>query len=395
MPVTVEDQVPHMFEVDTIDQPYAIAEPFLRTTPEVPSDISTEAVRFAWLEITGNCQEECGHCYAGSGPEGTNGTMTTGDWKRIIDQLAEAGTEEVQFIGGEPTLHPDLNELISHSLDRGLGVEVFSNMVHITSEHWKTFQKPGVQLATSYYSKDPAVHREITKANTHNPIRRNIRKATELGIPLRIGVIGVLEGQDIEGAVAELLELGVDKNRIGIDYMRQVGRGIRDEVAPDTTSQLCGNCANGVAAVLPDGRVQPCVFSRQSEFTIGNVQEGSVSEIFESEQFATVRGLLRSVFEARPEMTGCEPGIILCEPENKPECPPQIDNPDDFTVHALSNYITAGCRPTCQPNCNPSTTGGEPCAPDKTCPPLTLPPTPPTPPTPPPNRNLVSVYEQV
>lgn len=66
---------------------------------------------FLWLEITGRCQLECQHCYAESGPSGTHGAMSTVDWLRVLDQAAALGVQTVQFIGGEPTLRPDLPRL--------------------------------------------------------------------------------------------------------------------------------------------------------------------------------------------------------------------------------------------------------------------------------------------
>jgi sulfatase maturation enzyme AslB (radical SAM superfamily) len=55
---------------------------------------------FLELEIAGFCQLKCVHCYAESGPDGGRGTMTTGDWERVIDQAAAIGVKMVQFIGG-------------------------------------------------------------------------------------------------------------------------------------------------------------------------------------------------------------------------------------------------------------------------------------------------------
>jgi hypothetical protein len=65
------------------------------------------AFSFLWLEITGRCGLGCSHCYAGSGPSGSHGAMTAGDWRSVISQAADLGVSMVQFIGGEPTLHPD------------------------------------------------------------------------------------------------------------------------------------------------------------------------------------------------------------------------------------------------------------------------------------------------
>lgn len=57
---------------------------------------------FARLEITGKCQLQCTHCYAESGPRGTDGAMTVDDWGNVIDQLAGRDEQMMQFIGGEP-----------------------------------------------------------------------------------------------------------------------------------------------------------------------------------------------------------------------------------------------------------------------------------------------------
>lgn len=119
-------------------------------------------LRFVWLGITGRCQLQCAHCYAESGPSGTHGKLRTADWLRVIDQAVGLGVKAVQFIGGEPTLHPDLVKLVGHVLNRGLQVEVFSNLVQVRPALWELFSTPGVSLATSYYSDDPNQHEKIT-----------------------------------------------------------------------------------------------------------------------------------------------------------------------------------------------------------------------------------------
>jgi hypothetical protein len=58
----------------------------------------------------------------GHGP--TRPADPTLDWRRLLEEAAAMGVGSVQFIGGEPTLHPDLPELVGHAL--GVGVEVSS-----------------------------------------------------------------------------------------------------------------------------------------------------------------------------------------------------------------------------------------------------------------------------
>lgn len=47
----------------------------------------------------------------------------------------------VQFIGGEPTLHPGLTSLVDHALGAGLLVEVFTNLVHVTDPLWRVLSR--------------------------------------------------------------------------------------------------------------------------------------------------------------------------------------------------------------------------------------------------------------
>ena len=48
----------------------------------------------------------------------------------------------VQFIGGEPTLHPQFARIMARALQAGLDVEVYTNLVHVTGGMWELFQSP-------------------------------------------------------------------------------------------------------------------------------------------------------------------------------------------------------------------------------------------------------------
>lgn len=142
------------------------------------NDYRSYRLNFLWLEITGRCQLDCEHCYADSGPMGTHGSMTIELWKSVIDQAAVLGAKAVQFIGGEPTLHPGLTKLIRHSLARGMEVEVFSNLLRIPRSLWDEFSRSGIRLATSYYSDDASQHNGITGLiGSHENTRNGIKEA--------------------------------------------------------------------------------------------------------------------------------------------------------------------------------------------------------------------------
>ncbi|MEU8606259.1 radical SAM protein, partial [Streptomyces parvulus] len=115
------------------------------TRPAVPE--------FLELEITGRCQLTCPSlCYAKAGPAEGHGSMTSDDWKVLISEAASIGVGKVQFIGGEPTMHPGFEALVHRALAVGLDVQVYSNLYRVKLEHWALFAHPKVSLATSYYS---------------------------------------------------------------------------------------------------------------------------------------------------------------------------------------------------------------------------------------------------
>ncbi len=113
------------------------------------------------LEITQFCQLKCAHCYSESGPHGGRGTMTPDDWERLIGQAAALGVETVQFIGGEPTLDPDLPRLVRYALGAGVKVDIYTSLVHVTAQLWELFSLPGVSVGFSWYSADPRKHAEV------------------------------------------------------------------------------------------------------------------------------------------------------------------------------------------------------------------------------------------
>ena len=231
--------------------------------------------------------------------------MTGADWVRVIDEAADCGVPVVQFIGGEPTLHPALSELINHALSRGLVVEVFTNLVHVPDKLWDAFAQPGVSLATSYYSDDADQHATVTGRPSYARTRANITEAVRRGIPLRAGVIDFGDGQRAQHAIDELAVLGVQK--VGYDRLRQVGRGAHDRRQP-SAAQLCGQCGDAVAAISTDGSVWPCVFSRW--LPIGDVRRQPLREIFSGLPAARTR----LAAQGMPVPAGTAVGASRCNP---------------------------------------------------------------------------------
>jgi MoaA/NifB/PqqE/SkfB family radical SAM enzyme len=227
----------------------------------------------------------------------------------------------VQFIGGEPTMAPLFPEIFRHALNSGMGIEVYSNLVHITPEVWDLLSAPNASLAFSYYAADADAHNAVTLRPSHGATRRNAEKAVGLGIAIRAGVIETGSGYS-ESDVADLHSIGVTNVRV--DRVRSVGRG----GPANDVAQLCGRCGNGIASINSNGDVTPCVFSRW--LSVGNVRETPLGDILAGramvEAVATIPAQHGNACDPDTECSPGSPGSE-CSPRNQRPCPSQTPAP--------------------------------------------------------------------
>ncbi|MFB7499491.1 radical SAM protein [Streptomyces sp. NPDC056161] len=276
---------------------------------EAPTLQAAGTPRFLWLDLTRKCQLSCTHCYNESGPEGTHGTMTGDDWRRVLDQAHAAGVTGVQLTGGEVTMHPEAPALVEYARRLGLKVEIYSNLVHVTPEWWGVILRTGASLATSYYSHRADDHNAVTSRPTHTRTRANVEWAVKAGIPIRVSVIRSQPDQDITETVNELRALGV--RRIRSDHMRPFGRAAAGQ--EPCTDGLCGRCGDGRASIGPDGTVSPCVFS--TWLRMGNIQRASLSSILGGSETAQANATIRASRDLGVTY-GCSPDSS-CGPDNE------------------------------------------------------------------------------
>lgn len=72
--------------------------------------------------------------------------VPTATMLRRIDKLGELGTSIITFSGGEPTLHPDLDDLIAHVRKRGAIATIITNGYLLTPERIRRLNKAGLDF---------------------------------------------------------------------------------------------------------------------------------------------------------------------------------------------------------------------------------------------------------
>ena len=268
-------------------------------------DKQINGLSFLWLEITEQCNLACKHCYGEFGPQKPQlGKVSFHDWKRIIAEGQELGCRKIQFIGGEPTLHPNFRQLVEHARQCGYDhIEVYTNGTTLDAEDLLFLKENHVSIATSFYSDSDVTHDSITgRTGSYNKTVSFIDSTVKSGLPIRVGIVSMEDNsQRIEAAKSLLAKLGVQN--VKVDKRRGIGRGTSQESSHDKDEELCGQCWKGNLCISASGDVFPCVFSRHHR--LGNAYT-SLRALVESQRTQDVRlGLSRKSQNMTP--VNCDP----------------------------------------------------------------------------------------
>lgn len=99
---------------------------------EISEDCSGSFKRLRVLKVHWECWSDCNlscpFCYR------TRGTVLDTDQARcLIRAIWTAGARGIVFAGGDPSLRPDLTDLVDHTRSLGLVVEIQTNAQHVSS----------------------------------------------------------------------------------------------------------------------------------------------------------------------------------------------------------------------------------------------------------------------
>jgi MoaA/NifB/PqqE/SkfB family radical SAM enzyme len=271
--------------------------------------------------------------------------MSGQDWENIIDQAATLGCRALQFIGGEPTMHPALPALIERARVRDFEmIEVYTNGTMFHPRVKEAFIKHRVNLAFSVYAADREIHDRVTqRKGSFERTLQSIQWALGSQLSVRASIIAMADNVGETERTQELLRaMGV--TNIGTDHVRGVGRGSTqiDRSAEVQLDELCGACANGRLAVTASGQIFPCVFSRL--WPVGHACETLQAVI---EGVSLVEFTSRMANAAATSAGRKRKRIPDCKP-NHP-CEPQcIPNMDCEPVGGCKPFYLL-CRPILEP----------------------------------------------
>ena len=89
------------------------------------------------------CNIDCAYC---NEYDKVSPPVPTDTLKRRIDKLAELGTSVVAFSGGEPMLHPDLDELVRHIRCHGMMAGLITNGYFLVPKRIEALNRAGLDF---------------------------------------------------------------------------------------------------------------------------------------------------------------------------------------------------------------------------------------------------------
>ena len=176
--------------------------------------------------ITRTCNLHCGHCYASSKDEIYPGELTTGQAKEVLRDLSSYQVPVVLFSGGEPTIRPDLAELIAYANELGnLNPLISTNGTLLTKEMVKRLGDAGLKRVGISMDGMEAVHDKFRGSiGSWRLSLDGIRNSLEAG--MRVSLRVTVTKQNIND-LPKLFDLAEAEGipRVCVYHLAYAGRG--------------------------------------------------------------------------------------------------------------------------------------------------------------------------
>jgi pyruvate-formate lyase-activating enzyme len=230
--------------------------------------------RRLWLYTNYDCNLQCDYCCVVSGPRADPRRLSADRIRTLVDEAVAAGLERVFLTGGEPTLRPDLPELIEFVTDR-LPLTLLTNAMLLRGPRWERL-RPLVETGrpivfqVSLDSADPDLHDLHRGRGAHARALEGIRTLLATGARVRLAASLPEEHLDEIPRLHDLADaIGIAMDDrifrpIALRGAASAGEPIRPEdVAPDLTCDADGwfwhPISNDPDMRLPVGATAPLV----------------------------------------------------------------------------------------------------------------------------------------
>jgi hypothetical protein len=261
-----------------------------RGTPLVPPSVQ--------IEPTNVCNLRCTTC-PGARTSFRRGYMDFGLFQKIVSEAADIGVKRVHlYLRGEPTLHPKIFEMIAFTKGRGLSLHLTTNGTTLTPERSARLLGSGVnsadQLTISILGHSKENHEATMVGIDHDRVVQNI-----------LGLMNLRKSLRVNGPVVETIFNAPPENQHETEDFLRFWRGKVDHAREGDFSlefqEYGREAVNAIVRSYPcngiyerllifwDGRVPQCNGDVDGELILGDLNEDSITGIWNCERLQAVR----------------------------------------------------------------------------------------------------------
>ena len=224
----IKDFWESIFEIDSRSDTFE-QEKDLQNLPEFPFNLE--------LALTKACDLQCSFCHDSVLPSNSSHThMPVESVKLLLRLYADAGLLRIRYSGGEPTLHPNFEEILAYGKQLGFYQVVFTNGQHLTEEALTRWKEMNVgEILISLHGSE-VTHDTLTrKPGSYQKAIRAIVFTLSVGISVVVEMTLVQQNQrEVFSTINAMKALGVKQFRL----MRYVSRGTDDDIFSVNPSEL-------------------------------------------------------------------------------------------------------------------------------------------------------------
>ncbi len=258
----------------------------------------------ATMELTYGCNMRCVHCY--NPTHKAKGELSTQEFYRTIDELAQEGCFLITFTGGEMFTRRDTFEILTYAKKKGLAIILFTNATLITPERADRIQALlHLRVEVSIYGATPETYERVTGIpGSFGRFLEGVERLRERKVPLLIKMPAMtLNQHEVKQAKALVEGWGIKFVYCSEINPRQDGslEPLRYRISPQDLIQLdqeilgewqgegqeekkcqaseglfrCG-CGKGKVAVTPYGEMNLCINFPVPQYNLrtGNISSG-------------------------------------------------------------------------------------------------------------------------
>jgi radical SAM protein with 4Fe4S-binding SPASM domain len=236
------------------------------------------------IEVSSACNLRCDHCFRQYMDIGENDLMSFEMFKKIADECGRWNLFTLKFsMRGEPTLHPDLPEMVRYAKSRGIKEVWINTHGGNFTEHlaerlmkagpdWVTVSFDGVGEMYESIRKPLKYEESLEKLNMLSEARRRFSPGTLLNVQTLWSAIK----SDPE-AYLRIMKGIVDRVAFNADMNFKEIMLVPDDgfVCPRLWQRI---------AITSRGNLLKCPSDFQMEEIMGNVKDTTIKEVWDSQQ---------------------------------------------------------------------------------------------------------------